>query len=143
MTLALSMTLDDLIEEFDELGDWESKCEYLMDLGDDLPEITPELKSEDNRVHGCQSNVWMAAEFSDDGSIDLIADSDAKIVKGLVAVVLLAYSGHTAQKILDTNIEAIFTRLGLNRHLSMARRNGLSGMVKRVRNIAMSALADR
>ena len=64
-------------------------------------------------------------------------------MKGLVAVVLLAYSGHTAQKILDTNIEAIFTRLGLNRHLSMARRNGLSGMVKRVRNIAMSALADR
>lgn len=143
MTLALSMTLDDLIEEFDELGDWESKCEYLMDLGDDLPEMSPEMKSEDNRVHGCQSNVWMAAEFAGDGSIELIADSDAKIVKGLVAVVLLAYSGHTAQEILDTNIEAIFTRLGLNRHLSMARRNGLSGMVKRVRNIAMSALADR
>lgn len=143
MTLALSMTLDDLIEEFDELGDWESKCEYLMDLGDDLPEMSPEMKSEDNRVHGCQSNVWMAAEFTGDGSIELIADSDAKIVKGLVAVVLLAYSGHTAQEILDTNIEAIFTRLGLNRHLSMARRNGLSGMVKRVRNIAMTALADR
>jgi len=136
------MTLEDLIEEFDDLGDWESKCEYLMDLGDDLPEMPLESKNEETRVHGCQSNVWMAAEISDqpERTIELMADSDAKIVKGLVAVVLLAYSGKPAREILDTNIEAIFTRLGLNKHLSMARRNGLSGMVKRVRNIALTAL---
>ncbi len=144
MSLALSMTLEDLIEEFDDLGDWESKCEYLMEMGDDLPEMPAELKNEETRVHGCQSNVWMAAEVSEDGdrTIELTADSDAKIVKGLVAVVLLAYSGRTAREILDTNIESIFARLGLTKHLSMARRNGLAGMVKRVRAIAVAALAD-
>ena len=136
MSLTLPMTLEDLIHEFDELGDWESKCEFLMDLGDDLPEMPTELKNESNRVHGCQSNVWMAAEVGVDRTIELTADSDAKIVKGLVAVVLMAYSGRTAEEILATNIESIFSRLGLLKHLSMARRSGLSGMVKRVRSIA-------
>jgi cysteine desulfuration protein SufE len=137
------MTIDDLIAEFDDLGDWESRCDYLIDMGYDLAEMPEDLKTEENRVHGCQSNVWMDAKFSDDESrtIELVADSDAMIVKGLLAVVVLTYNGRTAQEILDTNIENIFARLGLNRHLGMARRNGLAGMVKRVRALAANALA--
>lgn len=137
------MTIEDLIAEFEELGDWESRCDYLIDMGGDLPEMPDELKTEANRVHGCQSNVWIVAKVGGgaDRVIELVADSDAMIVKGLLAVVLLAYNGRSAREILDTDIQAIFAKLGLNRHLGMARRNGLAGMVKRVRAFAAEALA--
>lgn len=137
------MSIEDLIAEFEDLGDWESRCDYLIDLGGELPSMPEDLKTEENRVHGCQSNVWMVAKVSEDAerTIELTADSDAMIVKGLLAVILLAYNGRTARQILETDIQAIFAKLGLNRHLGMARRNGLAGMVKRVRAFAAEALA--
>ena len=138
MSTAASMSIDDLIEEFDDLGDWADQCEALIDMGRDLPSMPAELKNEATRVHGCQSNVWMVADVSESAEsvIELVADSDAMIVKGLLSVILLAYSGRTPQEILDTDIVAIFKRLGLDRHLSTARKNGLAGMVTRVRRIA-------
>ena len=143
MTVSTDMTIEELIAEFDDLGDWESKCEYLIDMGDDVPDMPEALKTDDNKVHGCQSNVWMTAKVCNDAArtVELLADSDAKIVKGLVSVILMAYSGRPAREILGTDIGAIFGRLGLTRHLSMARKNGLTGMVRRVRALAVEALA--
>lgn len=142
MTAASSMTIDDLIEEFDDLGDWADQCELLIDMGRELPSMSPDLKSEETKVHGCQSNVWMVAELSDSATpvLEITADSDAMIVKGLLTIVLMAYSGRTPAEILETDITSTFSRLRLDRHLSTARKNGLAGMVKRVRGIAAGSL---
>ena len=143
MSTAASMTIEELIEEFDDLGDWADQCEVLIDMGRELPDMPAELKTEQTKVHGCQSNVWMVASVSEDASktIELIADSDAMIVRGLLTVIMMVYSGRTAQEIHDTDIKAIFSRLGLDRHLSTARKNGLGGMVNRVQTIAKEALS--
>jgi cysteine desulfuration protein SufE len=136
------MTIEDLIEEFDDLGDWADQCEVLIDMGRDLPNMSDELKTDDTKVHGCQSNVWMVAEVeSDPQRIKLTADSDAMLVRGLLSVVLMVYSNRSPQEILETDIREIFSRLGLDRHLSTARKNGLGGMVTRVRSIAAEAAA--
>lgn len=143
MNTVSTMTIDELIEEFDDLGDWADQCEVLIDMGRELPPMDESLKTEHTKVHGCQSNVWMVATLSEDAQpvIELIADSDAMIVKGLLSVILLSFSGRTPQEILNVDIEGIFRRLGLDRHLSTARKNGLAGMVKRVRQIAAEAAA--
>ena len=137
------MTVEELMDEFDFLGDWESKCEYLIDLGFDLPSLPDEHKTEQNRVHGCQSNVWLVAEVRDDDppTVEIIADSDAMIVRGLIAVILTLYSGRTPQEILATDARQVFERLGLDRHLSTARKNGLLNMVQRVRLLAADLAA--
>ena len=137
-------TIPELIETFDALGDWESQCDYLIDLGGELPDLPPAARIEANRVHGCQSNVWLIADVKQsppavEPVIEITADSDSMIVRGLIAVLLMAYSGQTPKQILDTDIRQIFARLGLNRQLSSARRNGLEGMVKRIKAIAEQA----
>lgn len=131
-------TIPELIETFDALGDWESQCDYLIDLGYELPDFPAAARIDANRVHGCQSNVWLVAEIkpADPPVIEIMADSDSMIVRGLIAVLLMAYCGRTAEQILETDIREIFSRLGLNRQLSSARRNGLEGMVKRIKAIA-------
>jgi cysteine desulfuration protein SufE len=142
MSAVSSMTIEELIEEFDDLGDWADQCEVLIDMGRELPDMPADMKTEESKVHGCQSNVWMVATVSDDESsvIELTADSDAMIVRGLLSVIMMVYSGRTAQEIHETDIKAIFSRLGLDRHLSTARKNGLGGMVNRVKTIAQNAL---
>ena len=139
-------TISELIETFDALGDWESQCDYLIDLGSEVPDLPPAARTEANRVHGCQSNVWLTANVKPTAPpaivepvIEITADSDSMIVRGLIAVLLIAYSGRTPQQILETDIRQIFARLGLNRQLSSARRNGLEGMVKRIKAIAEAA----
>jgi len=136
-------TIPELIETFDALGDWEAQCDYLIDLGCEIPDFPADARIEANRVHGCQSNVWLIAEMkmTSPPVLEILADSDSMIVKGLIAVLLMAYSGRTPQEILATDIKEIFSRLGLNRQLSSARRNGLFGMVKRIESIAHSAAA--
>lgn len=135
------MTIDEILEEFDGLESWEDRCEYLIDLGFDLPDFPDDERTEENRVHGCQSNVWMVLHRREDdpGRIDIVADSDAMIVRGLIAVLLAMYSGKTPQEILCTDARELFSRLGLDRHLSPARRNGLGGMVRRIREYAEAA----
>ena len=135
------MTIDELFEEFEELGDWEEQCDYLIDLGFELPKLPETAMTEQNKVHGCQSNVWLVANISDDdpATIEIVANSDAIIVNGLIAVLLAMYSGRTAAEILAVNPRDVFGRLGLERHLSSQRRNGLFGMVQRIRDIAEQA----
>jgi cysteine desulfuration protein SufE len=135
------VTIAEILDDFEELGDWEARCDYLIDLGFDLPDFPEEEKTEENRVHGCQSNVWMIADVRKNGAttIDFRAVSDAMIVRGLIAILLAAYSGRSPKDILETDIEGLFSKLELDRHLSTARRNGLMGMVKRIRAIAEQA----
>ena len=135
MTVALN-SMDELADNFELLGDWESRCGYLIDLGKELPPMAAADQSEANRVHGCQAQVWMKLVPEADGRITIVADSDAFIVKGLIAVLLTIYSGKTSKEILDTDGQAQLDRLQLASHLSPTRKNGLFAMVQRVRELA-------
>lgn len=139
------MTISELIETFDALGDWESQCDFLIDLGYEIPDFPESARIEANKVHGCQSNVWLITQIKPGNPpvIEIQADSDSMIVRGLIAVLLMAYSGKTAAEILQTDIQLVFARLGLNRQLSSARRNGLAGMVQRIRSIAQESAAEQ
>jgi cysteine desulfuration protein SufE len=141
----MTMTLDELLAEFEELHDWEEQCDYLIDLGFDLPPFPEEDRIDSNIVQGCQSRVWLTASLEPgvpSGPVILKADSDAIIVKGLIAVLMAAYANQTPRQILETNIEGLFERMGLNRHLSSNRRNGLRGMVDRIRGFAARQLSS-
>lgn len=142
MSSPQSLTVDELIETFDSLGDQEAQFDYLIDLGNDLPEFPVEERTEQNRVHGCQSMVWLVADVKRNGraTVEIRADSDSLIVRGLIAVLMAAYSGRSPDEILATDIKGLFARLGLDRHLSAQRRNGLFGMVQRIRNLAEQAV---
>jgi cysteine desulfuration protein SufE len=139
-----AITLDELFEEFEELDDWDDQCDYLIDLGYELPPLPDSMKREENRVHGCQSNVWLVADVKpgDSPVVEFMANSDAIIVSGLIAVLTIMYSGKTAEEILKIDAREVFGKLGLERHLSSQRRNGLFGMVKRIRKIAFEAIAS-
>ncbi|MGE0757397.1 MAG: SufE family protein [Pirellulaceae bacterium] len=138
---ASPVTLEEIIAEFQELGDWDAQCDYLIDLGYELPKLPAEAKTEANRVRGCQSNVWMTAHFTpgDSPVVEFIANSDAIIVNGLIAVLMAVFNRRTAREILTTDARAVFAQLGLERHLSSQRRNGLYGMVERIRQLALAA----
>ncbi|MCA9040302.1 MAG: SufE family protein [Planctomycetaceae bacterium] len=140
-----TVTLEEIYEDFEDLPDWEARCDYLIDLGFELPEFPSAHKTEANRVHGCQSMVWLTAELDQDHNppvLEIQADSDAMIVKGLIAVILAIYSGRPLEDVVNTDVEEIFAKLGLTRHLSPARRNGLFGMVKRIRQLAIEKMSQ-
>jgi len=128
----------EMIETFDFLGDWEARHQFLVEMGDKLLPMPPELKTEANRVRGCQSTVHIFARHRPGSteSLDFLADSDAAIVRGLVALLQRVYAGQAAKQILEFDIEGFLTRLGLSQHLSMGRRNGLAGMIQRIRAAA-------
>lgn len=126
----------ELIEAFELLDNWEDRYDYLIDLGKTLPLIDPAEKIPANRVEGCQSNVWVLVKKSQDDRIEFTADSDAMITKGLVSLLWLIYSGETKEKVLSYDITALLHKLGLDQHLSITRKNGLSGMVKRIKSLA-------
>ena len=139
MTLS---SLQEIYDEFDFLGDSEAQMEFLIELGLDLPAISDSLKTEQYRVHGCQSNVWLDVEFLGEPAVmHLVAESDAMIVNGLVAILMAVFNGKTAQQCLDTNVREILDRLHLDRHLSPQRKNGLNGMVQKIREAARQQLA--
>ena len=115
---------------------WEDRYRFLIDLGRKLPPLPDDARTEENRVHGCQSQVWLVAEAKEDDTITFVADSDSTLVKGLIAVLRKMYSGQKARDVLNFDIEAFLERLGLNQHLSMSRRNGLFGMVKKIKEVA-------
>ena len=138
------LTIEELYEEFDDLPDWDERCDYLIDLGFNLPQLPDEVKTDANRVHGCQSNVWLVANIkgSNPPIVEFLANSDAVIVNGLIAVVMAMYSGKTPEEIVSIDAQEAFGKLGLERHLSSQRRNGLYGMVGRVRQLAVKAEAE-
>lgn len=131
-----------IAEIFELLPDWPMRHQQIMDLGEHLPVMPESLKTPETLVPGCQSRVYLAARVrpDSDGLIDLIADSDASIVRGLIAILLQLYSGQSASAILAFDVTAFLKRLGLDEHLSLTRRNGLAAMVERVRRIAAAQL---
>ena len=133
---ATGHSIDELVGNFELLGDWESRFAYLIDLGKELTPFDPVDRCDQNRVHGCQSQVWLKIESVDDGRINITADSDAFIVKGLIVVLLAIYSGKTSEEVLAIDGQAQLDRLQLASHLSPTRKNGLYAMVQRVRELA-------
>ncbi|WP_417684701.1 SufE family protein [Roseibium sp.] len=141
----MTTTLDDIIETFEFLDDWEDRYKYVIDLGKELPGLGDTEKNEANKVRGCVSQVWLVTEISSDDAgepvITYRGDSDALIVQGLVAIVLALFSGKTARDILATDVDGLFKKLGLQEHLTPQRSNGLKSMVARIRADAEAALA--
>ena len=127
---------DEIIEEFSGFDDWMDKYQLLIDLGNEQQELDAKYKTDSNLIDGCQSRVWLQADFHD-GIIDFKAESDALIVKGIVALLIRVLSGHTPQEILDSELYFI-DEIGLKEHLSPTRSNGLLAMVKQMRMYALA-----
>jgi len=134
---ALPQAFLDIAENLSFLDDWEDRYRYLIELGQALPRLDDAEKSDTNKVHGCVSQVWLAAQSGTrDGQTILSyrGESDAMIVQGLVAVLLALYSGRPAAEIAETDAIALFDKLGLREHLTTQRSNGLIAMVNRIRS---------
>jgi cysteine desulfuration protein SufE len=140
--LGQQTTLDDVLEDFDFLDDWEERYAYIIDLGKQLPAFPDDERLEKNFVHGCQSQVWLIHHYDDEsGKLFLLIDSDAMIVRGLAAIILVALNGKTPRELLATDIDELFERLDLFRHISPTRGNGLRAMVGKIRDIAAAEAA--
>lgn len=126
----------ELINEFEFLDDWEQKYEYIIDLGKELQGLPDEKKTEENLIKGCQSKVWLDAEFRD-GKLFFNADSDGILPKGIVSLLVRIYSGHTTQEILDSDFDFI-AKIGLQEFLSPSRANGLMAMTKQIKFYAVA-----
>lgn len=133
--------LDDIIENFEFLDDWEDRYKYLIELGNGLSPIDEDAHNAQNKVNGCVSQVWLVSEISADGqSILFKGDSDAHIVRGLVAICLAIYSGKSPSEIIELDAEPVFARLGLQEHITPQRSNGLRAMVGRIKEIAKNSM---
>jgi cysteine desulfuration protein SufE len=132
---------DDLKDEFDLLGDWEERYRHVIDLGRGLEPLSDAERADVNKVRGCASQVWLIRALGDDGRLRFRGDSDAHIVRGLIAILLRVYSGRLPDEILGLDARAGFERLGLIGALSAQRSNGLFSMVERIRRDAEVAKA--
>ncbi len=128
----MTQKIEALIEDFALIDDWEERYKYLIELGKMLPDMPPELKSPATKVSGCASQVWVFAR-NDGGKLVLHGDSDALIVKGLVAVATIIFAGRNLREIETIDAAAIFEKLGLKEHLTPQRSNGLASMVTRIK----------
>ena len=135
MAAAATPCLDDIRSTFGFFDAWQDKYAFLIDIGKALAPLAEADRSEDNLVRGCQSQVWLVAHFDGD-TLHLAIDSDAHIVRGLIAIVLAAYDDRPPRQILDFDIEGLFDELDLIGHLSPTRGNGLRAMVARIQSIA-------
>lgn len=134
--MSINEIQDEIIEEFSGFDDWMDKYQLLIDLGNEQEPLDEQYKVESNPIDGCQSRVWLQADYHD-GIIDFTAESDALIVKGIVALLIRVLSGHTPQEILDAELYFI-DQIGLKEHLSPTRSNGLLAMVKQMRMYALA-----
>lgn len=134
----IDTTSEDIVDALSFFDSWEDRYKYIIDLGRELPTMEAAQRSEEHLVRGCQSQVWLVSRREGDRFF-FEADSDAFIVKGLLAVVLAAYNGKTAEQIEAFDVEAYFQQLNLMKHLSMTRGNGLEAMVKRIQDTAASS----
>ena len=140
------MTIDQIMSDFEVLDSWDDRYRYIIELGRKLAPLPDSARSEANKVQGCASQVWLvsnAQPAKNGGSpvLEFLGDSDAHIVKGLIAILFSLYSGQAAKKILDTDAVALFERLGLREHLTPQRSNGFRSMVDRIKTDAEAALA--
>jgi cysteine desulfuration protein SufE len=129
-------TENEIVEEFALFDSWDDKYEYIIDLGKKLPELDAKYKTDDNKVRGCQSTVWLVADYKD-GKLYYSADSDAVIVKGLISMLIRVLSGHKPDEIIEAPLEFI-KRIGMTTHLAQTRSNGLLSMVKQMKNYALA-----
>lgn len=141
MPFGTEISAEDVVETLGFFDSWEDRYRYIIDLGKQLPPMPEPLKTDDRLVKGCQSKVWIdvnqdAVARGDDSVLEFKVDSDAHIVRGLLALVLCAYQGKTPQQILEFPIEEYFSQLELLQHLSPMRGNGLKSVVERIRSIA-------
>lgn len=127
---------DEVVEEFSDFDDWMDKYQMLIDLGNELKPLDDKYKTEQNLIDGCQSRVWLQCDFVD-GKLVFTADSDALIVKGIIALLIQVISGHTPKEILDADLYFI-DKIGLREHLSPTRSNGLLAMVKQIKAYAVA-----
>lgn len=132
---------DKIIEEFSVFDDWLDRYDYLIGLGEQLPAIVPEHRTEKYQIDGCQSRVWVDARLDDEGRIRFTADSDAIITKGIIALLIRVLDGRTPQEVVDTELYFI-DAIGLSANLSPTRANGLAAMLKQMRLYAL-AFANR
>lgn len=143
MTDSSPPAIDRIFEDFEFLEDWEDRYRYVIDLGKDLPPFPESARTPQNKVQGCVSQVWLETTPGDgfDPVMEFRGDSDAHIVRGLVAIMLALYSGRRAGEIAAIDAEAVLQRLGLDEHLTPQRANGLRSMVARIRRDAALAAA--
>ena len=134
--MTINEAQDEVIEEFSDFTDWMDKYQLLIDLGNEQQPLDDKYKTEDNLIDGCQSRVWLQADYRD-GRLYFTAESDALIVKGIIALLIRVLSGHTPQEIIDADLYFI-DRIGLKDHLSPTRSNGLLAMVKQIRMYAVA-----
>jgi len=139
MNAETDIAFDELKAEFDLLGDWEERYRHVIDLGRTLEPLSQDERSDANKVRGCASQVWLVTEPQGDGALRFRGDSDAHIVRGLIAILLQFYSGRMPAEILAFDAKAAFARLGLTGALSAQRSNGLFSMIERIRRDAASA----
>ena len=139
------MTIDEIIENFALLDEWDDRYRYVIELGRSLASLNERDRRDANKVQGCASQVWLATTIEPNGQGDpvlsFVGDSDAHIVRGLIAILLAVYSGRHAREILETDAVALFERLGLREHLTPQRSNGFRSMVERIKSDARAALA--
>lgn len=135
---------DEIIDEFSEIDDWMDRYGYIIDLGNQLPPIDEKFKTPQYLIEGCQSRVWINAELNDDGTVRFEADSDAIIVKGIIALLIKVLNNQAPDDIINANLYFI-DRIGLSEHLSPTRSNGLLAMVKQMKvyALAFSQISNR
>lgn len=136
--------VETLRDTFEMLPDWEERYRFIIDQGKKLEPLPEDAYADEHKVRGCMSQVWLIARVDENGENDklvFLGDSDAHIVKGLIAILLMIFSGKTAQEIVDTDIQAIFQELQLEEHITMNRRNGLYSMVETIQRLAAARLA--
>jgi cysteine desulfuration protein SufE len=140
-----AMTIDEIIENFALLDEWDDRYRYVIELGRSLAPLNGQDRNDTNKVQGCASQVWLSTTVQPNGQagplLSFIGDSDAHIVRGLIAILFAIYSGKHARDILATDAVALFERLGLKEHLTPQRSNGFRSMVERIKSDARSALA--
>lgn len=129
-------TEKEIVEEFSLFESWDDKYEYIIDLGKKLPELEAQYKADENRVKGCQSTVWLVADYQD-GKVFYKADSDAVIVKGLISMLIRVLSSHNPDEIIQAKLGFI-QQIGMTTHLAQTRSNGLLAMVKQMKNFALA-----
>ena len=131
----MTTTLADIKDTFDLLDDWADRYAFLIELGDELPPFPDELRSKEHKVKGCMSQVWVVGS-EEDGRMHYLADSDAHIVRGLVALVRLLFEGKSKAEVVAMDVNPVLAELGLDKHLSPGRSNGLHSMIKKIKRLA-------
>jgi cysteine desulfuration protein SufE len=138
--------IDAIVDDFSVLDDWDDRYRYVIELGRMLTPLPEAVRTDANKVQGCASQVWLGTSVAPDGAagptLSFVGDSDAHIVRGLIAILFALYSGKPAREILDTDAVALFEKLALREHLTPQRSNGFRSMVERIKSDARTALAE-